>query len=54
MMEALYISISIVGLIVLITSVCLFKSKGKQTVLNTVIIIFSVIMLVLSVLAFLI
>lgn len=53
-MEWLYISVSVVGIIIFIASIFLLTSKGKKTLVNLIIMIFSVVMLVLSALVFLI
>lgn len=51
-MEWLYISILVAGIIILIASVFLLKSKEKNNLINLVIIVFSIIMIFLSVLVF--
>ena len=52
-MELIYISISVVGIIIFIASVFLLKYGKKKIILNLVVLIFSIIMVVLSVLVFL-
>lgn len=52
-MELIYISISVVGIIIFIASVFLLKCREKKIILNLVVLIFSIIMVVLSVLVFL-
>ena len=52
-MELIYISIFVVGIIIFIASVFLLKYREKKIILNLVVLIFSIIMVVLSVLVFL-